>query len=375
MKTFGIDASSANKKEKTGVEWHAYHVIQHLKQIALAEDERVVLYSPTPLEGELATLPKGWSSSVLKWNFTRGWMQGRVSWEMLRRPPSVLYVPAQGLPRITPKATITTIHDLGFRRFPQYYDGKTRSTLLKTTARAVRKARTLLTVSEFTKREIMELYRVPAERIVVAPNAADAKTCRASTPEMVDATLRKHRLSKHFFLYVGRLESKKNVQMIIRAFELFRSTRGVGDPFELVLVGKPGFGAGEIKTFFERSSQREAIKVLGYLPEEEVFDLMHACRGYLFPSWYEGFGIPNLEAMACGVPLITSDILPHREVAGEAALFANPAETEDWVRAMQRLVEERGLREDLVAKGAQNIKRYAWKSTAEMILQTFRSLV
>jgi len=375
MRTYGIDASSANKKEKTGVEWHAYHVIQQLKQIALTEDERVVLYSPTPLEGDLAALPKGWSSSVLKWNFRQGWMQGRVSWEMFRRPPTVLYVPAQGLPRLTPKNTVTTVHDLGFRRIADMYDGKTRSTLIKTTARAVKKAKTLFAVSEFTKRELTELYRVPAERIVITPNAADALTCRISTPETIDATLRKHRLSNHFFLYVGRLEAKKNVKTLIRAFELFRASRGMGDPFELVLVGNPGFGASEIKKFIDGSSERAAIHTPGYLPDEEVSDLMHACRGYLFPSWYEGFGIPNLEAMRCGTPLITSDIPPHREVAGEAAIFVKPDESEAWARAMRRLVEEHGLRDELIANGAENMKRYSWAATAETILQTLRSLV
>src|SRR5437762_2054610 len=115
---FGIDASSANKEKKTGVEWYAYNLIQAMKQQALGADERVFLYSPTPLKGELGVLPAGWESKVLKWSLGRGWMQGRVSWEMFRRPPNVLFVPSQALPRVHPTATLTTIHDIGFARRP-----------------------------------------------------------------------------------------------------------------------------------------------------------------------------------------------------------------------------------------------------------------
>ena len=267
------------------------------------------------------------------------------------------------------------MHDLGFRRRPDLYNNKTRKTLLKTTRRAIKMSKKLFAVSAFTKDELVSLYHVSADKIVVSPNAADTNVCRVLPREQTDAVLARHRMGKHFFLFVGRLEAKKNLTTVIRAFELFKRWRGLGDPFELVLVGKAGFGFETIKKYYEGSPVKDQIRSLGYLPEEEVATLTNAATAYVFPSWYEGFGIPNLEAMACGVPLITSDIPVHREVAGDAAVFVKPGEPEAWAKAMRRVVEEHGLREQLVAAGAQNMQRYSWAGSAQIILETLRSLL
>lgn len=372
----GIDASSANKKEKTGVEWHAFHLIQHLKTRAVEGGDRVVLFSPTPLEGELAELPSGWESRVLKWSLPGGWMKGRMTWEMIRRPVDVLFVPGQGLPlKGGRKGMVTTIHDIGFHRLPNLYEPKTRRRLESVTRRAVKKARLLFVPSEFTKREVMDAYRVKPERMVVAPNASDETACASAAPGALEALLQKYRLSKHYFLCIGRLETKKNVTTLIRAFEQFKSWRGTGDPFELVLVGSPGYGFSTIKRFYDGSAVRDAIHYLGYLPEAETKILLKGATAYVFPSWYEGFGIPNVEAMLCGTPLITSDIPPHREVVGDAALFVPPAEIETWARAMRRLVEEAGLRESLVAAGTEQAKKYRWDETARITWEALRNLV
>ncbi|MBI5793579.1 glycosyltransferase family 4 protein, partial [Candidatus Uhrbacteria bacterium] len=313
--TYAIDASSANKQKRTGVENYARELIQALKNHPLKENERVILYSPTALDAGLRALPTGWTSQILRWPLTRGWMAGRVSWEMLRRRPSVLFVPGQALPRFAGVA-LTTIHDVAFARRPDLYDPAVARRLRRVTKRAVKKATRILTPSEATKQDFINLYHVAPDRLVVTPEALDTKVFHHYSPEDARATLQKFRLGANFFLTVGRLEKKKNLTTLIRAFELFKSRRGMGDPFELLLVGEPGFGYDEIKKYVDRSPYKESIRLLGYLPDEEVAPLMSAATAYLFPSWYEGFGIPNLEAMAARTVLVASDIRAHQEVVG-----------------------------------------------------------
>jgi glycosyltransferase involved in cell wall biosynthesis len=191
----------------------------------------------------------------------------------------------------------------------------------------------------------------------------------------IDLVLQRNRIGQHFFLYVGRLDQKKNIETIIRAFDQFKMDRGVGDPYELVLVGEQGFGLTSMKNWIDRSAAREQIRVLGYLPDADVAALMNAATAFLFPSWYEGFGIPNVEAMSCGTPLIVSDIPVHREVIGDAALFVPPEDPKEWVRAMKQLAENSLLQEQLRQKGSLRSVQFDWKKTAEETWKVLKSVV
>lgn len=371
---YAIDAWSANQKKKTGVEMYAFQLIQAMKHHALQENERVVLYSPTKLEGALAELPNGWESRVLDWSLPFGWMQGRVSWELFRTKPNVLFVPAQGLPRGR-ASMVTTIHDVGFARVPNVYDAKDRKRLERVTKRSVRHASHIITVSEFSKSEIVSLYHTQADRISTTPLAADTSIYKRLSHEEIDLVLQHHRIGKHFFLYVGRLDQKKNVETIIRAFDQFKRERGVGDPYELVLVGEPGFGFSSMKNWIDHSTSKDQIHLLGYLEDADVAALMNAATAFLFPSWYEGFGIPNVEAMNCGTPLVVSDIPVHHEVIGDAALFVNPSEPELWERALKQIAEDPSLRARLVENSSVRAVLYDWNKTATKTWEVLRSLV
>lgn len=372
---YGIDVLSANKQKRTGVEQYCRSLIEHMKTHRLEGGERVVLYSIDKLGDALGTFPQGWTSRVLKWPPRQGWMSLRVSWEMLRRKPSVLFVPGQALPVVCPRATVTTIHDLAFARRSDLYEPATRKRLKRVTKRAIKKATKIIVPSEATKKDLVELYHVAEARVVVIPEAADTNLFRRYTQEETRPALQKYRLGTNFFLVVGRLEKKKNIINLIRAFELFKSRRGMGDPFELVFVGEPGYGCGEMKKYFELSSHKAQIRQLGYVEDEEVAQLMSQAIAYLFPSWYEGFGIPNLEAMAAGTVLVSSDIPAHREVVGDAGLLVAPEEPEAWAHALERIVKDGTLRTELIAKGAERVKQFSWQKTAEQTWEVLKSLV
>ncbi len=363
----GIDASSAAKPTRTGVEWYAYHLIQAFKTRPLAEGERVRLYAPAPLSGPLGELPPGWETAVLPWQMP-GWMRLRVGREMLQRPPDVLFVPSQGLPAFPPRrkgrATVTTIHDVGFRTAPALYEAGARRRIAAATRRSIRLATHLLTVSEFSKREIVRAYHVPEERITVTPLAADP-AFRPYDAAAHAAAQAKYRLGTQYFLCVGRVETRKNQLTLLSAFEQFKARRGFGDPFELVLAGPMGWGGDAVRRYAEASSCRDAVRFIPYLPPEDYAPLLSGATAFTFPSRYEGFGIPLVEAMAAGTPLVASDIPPHREVAGDAALFVPPQETDAWIDVLARVARDASLRGELRARGLERAQAFSWERTAD----------
>jgi glycosyltransferase involved in cell wall biosynthesis len=368
-----IDVTSANKPERTGVEWYTFHLIQNLKEVIPGEHQ-VILYSANQLQGDLMNLPSNWKSKVLNWKLPLGWNTFRLSWEMWRNKPDLLFVPANKLPLVISKNTVTAIHDIGADQVPNKYDPKVRKKVKKATRIAVKKATKIITISEFTKKELVTRHKVKKEKIVTVPLAADLTRYKKLTEKETYQVLSKHRLSRNYFFHIGRLESKKNISTLIRAFDMFKKQRGVGDPFHLVLAGSPGFGYSRIKQFIDASPYKDQIHLLGRVPEEDVPALMNAATLYLFPSWYEGFGIPALETMACGTPMIASDIGALREVAGQAATFVSPSEPERWVKAMQELVSNGMKREELEQAGLERVKQFSWKRTAEETWEVFKKL-
>ena len=344
----GIDANPATRSQKTGTEWYTVRLVDALKEVILLSGDELKLYS----------------RETLKWPFKRLWTQVRLSWEMLRRPPDVLFVPAHAVPRIHPKKTVTTIHDVGWRRYPQLYEGKARRYLESTTKFAVKHCAKILTPSEFTKQELITLYHASPEKIVVTPLAPGHHRITLS---VIQANI-----PRHFFLTVSRMEAKKNITTLIRAFEMFKERRGIGDPFQLMLVGTPGFGYEQIRSLIARSPARESIRELGFIEDQDLAALMARATIYVYPSWYEGLGISALEAMAAGVPLIASDIPALHEAAGDAAVYFDPNSAESLAHAMTQLVEDIDRREQMKQQGLERVKELSWEKTAEMTLEVLQ---
>lgn len=373
MKTVGIDASSANKPHKTGVEWYAYHLIQNMKKHALRPDERVLLYSPAELRGGLAEWPAGWSARQLSWTLKRGWMQIRMSAEMIRHKPDLLFVPAQGLPRVLGKKTATTIHDLGFLHRPDLYEVGTRKILELATQEAVNRSDQIITVSETTRQDILNQYPLSPDKVSVTPLAVDFSVFKTRSAQEIQLVREELGIKQPYFLYVGRLEAKKNLPTLIKAFDRFCAQTGVA--MNLVLVGSPGFGHGEIIEAIKLSPFGRFIKQVGYAPSAKIAALMSGASAFCFPSWFEGFGLPNLEAMAAGAPLIISDLPVHREVVGNAALFVQPDDASGWAEALHRIASNENLAHQLVDRGRERVQEYSWARTAAQTWEIFRNLL
>lgn len=365
----GIDATRANKTTKTGVEWYAWHLIQELKQLTTNDGNSWILYSNSPLAGGLEKLPDNWYEVRAKWPLPYGWTQFRLSWEMKKRAPDVLWMPGSTLPWILPKKTVVTVHDIGFHRMPELYKKRQVRIHEHAMKEIAKKATRIITVSEFSGREMAEAYGIAPSKIAIGSNGVDHSIYRPiPNMESVDDRLRRYRIPTPFFVTIGRLEQKKNLITMIKAFTEFKTRRGVGDPHRLVLVGIPGYGAEEIRRAIANSSVKSDIMEVGYIPEADLPYILNAAEALVHPAWYEGFGVPPVQAMACGCPVISSNAASLPEVCGKAAIFFSPSEQEQLTTAFTRIVSEPGLKHDLRLAGIEQAAKYTWKRAAEQVL-------
>jgi len=363
----GIDASRANKKEKTGVEWYSYFLIQEFKTL-IPKKIKVRLYSTKPLLPDLLPLPDNWEAKVLRWPPRILWTLKRLSWEMLWHKPDILFVPSHILPFFTPKNTFTTIHDIGFRHFPQSYSWFNRFILNFGLWRAFKSAKKIFTPSEFTKNELKSVSK-NIDKVVITPLGYDDKKYKLQDISAINSILKKHSIISDYILYVGRKESKKNILNMIKAFENIKSK------IKLVLVGTPGFGYQEIKKYIDSSKIKSNILELGWVEEKELPLLMAGAKIFLYPTLYEGFGIPILEAFASQVPIITSNNNSTAEVLGDAGLLVDPQNINDIQLAIEKILNNELLSAELTAKGLEQLKKFSWKNCAEKTLKNMTDVV
>lgn len=365
--TIGIDASRAFLKNRTGIEEYSYQVIKHLRS-EIPSHQSVILYIRKKFMWEGGrcrlqpqtidfALPLNWQVKAL-WA-PRFWTQIRLSLEMLFDPVDTLFVPAHTIPVIHPKHTVVTIHGLEYEFSPESYSWYERFYMRFSIRNSVRWAQKVIAVSENTKRDLMRLYQVPVEKISVIYEGFQKSEAAPASSNLNNQA--------PYFLFIGRVEERKNVSRIIEAFTFLKEKTEL--PHRLLLAGKPGYGYEKIKSQLEQSVYQDEIQELGYVSEEEKWALLQKTDALLFPSLYEGFGLPILEAQAVGVPVITSTTSSLPEIAGEGALLVDPLSTEALIEAMERVVTNRELRAGIIDKGTHNVGYFSWQSCSHSIAQ------
>jgi len=400
----GIDASRANRERKTGTEWYSFYLIQNLAIIDKINTYWLYLDNPPTAELKIAIRNNpNFHFKYLDWPLYSFWTLGRLSLEMLWRRPDVLFVPAHTLPLFSPRKTINTIHDIAFVREQNLYFsekaktkiagsrrlinflvklitlGKYRSNsvdyLYWSTAFALRHAKKIITVSEFTKQEILSLYpKTKMQKISVVHNGYDNEIFRPlQEPEKTSSILEKYGIAKPFFLYVGRLEKKKNTPALIEALSLVRENNPEIKE-KLVLIGNASFGFDEVKYVIEEFNLNHDVYMPGWVSEDDLPYIYNAASAFVFPTKHEGFGIPILESLACGLPTIASDLPVLREIAGDAVLYFDQNDKHDIARAMVRIIKDENLRQILINKGLEQSHKFSWRQCAEKTLEEIKNL-
>jgi glycosyltransferase involved in cell wall biosynthesis len=363
MKVIGIDASALLKANPTGVEKYARLLLAEMMKTPLNEGESVVLYARDEKPSDLV-LPTGWSWKALPFWFPKGWTHLRLSKELFEHPVNVFFSPAHEVPLATGSAkVVTTVHDVVFEKYPKLYSSFQNFRQRAAVRHAVRVASRILAVSASTKRDLVTLFKAGEEKIVVTHLAP---TVNPRVPEL--------REDKKYFLYIGRIEEKKNVGTLVEAFRRFKESMPAGDTTKLILVGGVGFGGEKIVQAAKSSPVANDIVLPGYVPDAEIPELYAGAIAFVFPSHDEGFGLPILDAMSMGTPTLVSDIPVFHEVAGSAAEYAVPTDPNAFALKMKTIVDNSALRSSLSLRGMAQAEKYSWSETARKTWEALRSV-
>jgi glycosyltransferase involved in cell wall biosynthesis len=353
----GIHTGSAFCSERTGVEEYIYQLIKNIAKLKGQKNYEFILYVNPKTVNFIPVLPENFKIKKLNCPFL--WTKIRLSFELFLHPVDILFLPANFLPLFYPKNTITTIHGLEFEYLPKDYSKKNIYYLRQGTKEAVKKAKKIIAVSENTKKDLLEIYRSRAEKIEVIHHGVVHKKNEAE---------KKRPIEEKYILYIGRLETKKNIKGIIEAFNEFKIAYNAS--YKLVLAGKEGDNFSKFKNTIEKSPYKNDIILTGYISQVEKEKFLENADIFLFPSFYEGFGMPILEAQERGIPVITSNTSSMPEVAGEkGALFVDPNNAEDIANAIKKLAEDENLRQDLIEQGEKNAEKYSWEKCATETLE------
>lgn len=358
----GVDASRAVIARRTGTENYSLQLVRGL--IAAGPEHRFRLYLREPAPEGLFTTAQGVNVEHVLLGPRRLWTHIGLSREMLRRPPDVLFVPSHVVPLWHPPATVVTVHDLGYRFFPQQHTLRSRLYLDASTRFSCRAARRIIADSQATARDLEREYGIPAAQVTVVYPGLDTTLARAGL-EAQQAVRRRYHLDRPFVLYVGTIQPRKNLARLVEAFGRLP---GDLDGIDLVLAGKTGWLADEIYQTVHRLGLEQRVRFPGYVPQEDLAALHSAAECFVMPSLYEGFGLPVLEAMACGTPVICSNAGSLPEVAGDAALQFAATDVEGLASALVRLLRDPALRQDLSARGHQRMALFSWKRSAREVL-------
>ena len=368
----GVDASRAAAQNRTGTETYSVHLIREL--VRLGHQHRFRLYTngaltagllwtgATPAHVEVRSIP-----------FRRLWTHVRLSLETSVSEPDVLFVPAHVLPLLHPRRSVVTVHDLGYLHYPDAHTARARRYLDWSTRWNAHQATAVLADSEATRADLMHFYGAEADKIHVVYLGRDIGLARVTDPHRLVEVKARYGLAGRYLLYVGTLQPRKNLGRIIQAFERVCDRPALGG-LQLVLAGKKGWLYETLFRQVTEAGLQGRVIFPGYVADEDLGALLSGATAFIFPSLYEGFGIPVLEAGGCGVPVITSNTSSLPEVAGHAALLVDPLDVDAIADAMYRLVTEESLRADLARRGLENIKRFSWEKCARETLAVLESV-
>jgi glycosyltransferase involved in cell wall biosynthesis len=355
----GIDASRAAVARRTGTENYSLHLIRGL--LDLDDAHRYRLYFNQAPTQDLF----GPRAERRELRFPRLWTHVALSWEMLSSPPDLLFVPSHVLPVIHPRCSVATIHDLGFHYYPEAHTLFQNVYLRWSTRHNARASVLVLADSLATQQDLIRYYGLASSKIAVVYPGRDETLAPVTEPPLLAAMHDRYDLQQPYLLYVGTLHPRKNLVRLVQAYARFLSQPAgrAADPL-LVLAGQKGWLYHEISDEVRRLGLGERVRFTGFVPEQDLAALLSGALAFVFPSLYEGFGLPVVEAMACGTPVICSQSSSLPEVAGDAALLVDPLDTEALAAALVRVVGDEGLRRELVQRGFQQARQFSWQRCA-----------
>jgi glycosyltransferase involved in cell wall biosynthesis len=352
-----------------GINGYIFHLLHHLP--AAGSGFRYTAY----LYDSAFPAPAGLAICRSHWDTRSPWR--RIVWEQTHlaaytRHLDLLHGLAFAAPLLSACPTVVTVHDLSFLRFPDAFRPFNRYYLTFITRIATRRAARVIAVSESTRQDVIALCHVPGEKVVVVYNGVDSRFQPAAQDE-VAAFRQQKGLPPRFILFLGTLEPRKNLARLISAYAQWRRTSG--EDVKLVIAGGKGWYYEKVFELVSRLGLTSEVLFTGFVPAEELPWFYRAAELFVYPSRCEGFGLPVLEAMACGTPTITSTASSLPEVAGDAALLVDPDDTDALAAAIGRVMSEPALAARLREAGMRQAQRFSWPRAAAATAEVYRSVL
>lgn len=365
----GIDGNEANVASKVGISEFAYQLLlQFAKQ--RKKETAFTVYLKNVVRPELPQSSETWQYRII--GPKKLWTQIALPYDLYTHKfrPDVFFTPTHYAPRFSPIPTVIAIMDLSYIHYPHLFKAKDLYQLKLWTRYSAKKAAKILTISLASKNDIIDLYNVEPEKIVVIfPGIKDHSLEKGENMEDIR---KKFDLEKNYILFVGTLQPRKNIERLIEAYAKLKKQRE--NLPTLVIVGKKGWLYEPILEAPQKYGVVEDVRFLEFVDDPELISLYRHAVFFILPSLYEGFGLPILEAMQHGCPVITSNISSMPEAGGDAALYVDPTNTDDIAEKMQLLMHDKKLQEEMREKGYKQIKKFSWEKAAGQTLAVLESI-
>ena len=351
----GIDGNEANVEQRVGIGEYSFELLRQFKEFKIQNSKFKIYLKNKPLEH----MPKESGNWKYKIIGPKGfWTQLALPFHLLfdSVKPDVFFTPSHYAPRFAKMPTVISVMDLSYLYYPNLFKKMDLYQLRRWTSYSVKNAKRVLTISQASKNDIIKEYKKEAKDVVVTYPGVKQKMA------MKDA--KKRFIEEKYILFVGTLQPRKNIVKLIEAFSKITDKHSVN----LVVAGKKGWLYEEIMDAPKAYGVESRVVFKNFIEDEELVNLYSHAELFILPSLYEGFGLPVLEAMQYGCPVITSSVSSLPEVGGDAVLYVDPLSVEDIANKMNQLLSDDNLRTDLIKKGYEQIKKFSWEKTARETL-------
>ena len=348
-----------------GDETYLRNVIRGLA--AVAPDDDYTLFVSTPLPPDAIPGAEGMRRVLVQPRNPRIRLPLALPLALARHRVDVLHV--QYMAPLYPAPIVASVHDIAYEHFPSFFPPGVVTGLRALVPWTIRRAAFVLTLSEFSKQDIVRRYRVPPDKVVVTYLAADAMFRPLQDPVRLAEVRTRYGTGERFILCVGNLQPRKNVRTLIDAYVRLR--RADATRARLVIVGRKVWSHDDIFAAARESGYEEALVFTDYVPDDDLVALYNAAEVFVYPSLFEGFGLPPLEAMACGTPVVTSNTSALPETVGDAALTVDPRDAEALATALARVLDDADLRARLAERGLHRAQSFSWERTAHAISEVY----
>jgi len=339
-------------------------------------EHQYILVGHSAQARSFADLPANFRFVVSEKNYAT--LDNHLRFQFLLRSlsPDVFHVPHRAVPYFLPGPYVATVHDLDKLLFPEpsgsRWKGEIRRHVLR---RGLMRARRIMTVSEATRHDLTSLLGIPAERTEVIHNAIDEHFTVFDSEEDRRRALERYQVDYPFLLYAGNIQPQKNLTRLVEAFAVIHAELDRHPRYQrlrLIIIGDDLAAHPDLRRSVIRSRMQHSVRFLGFVPVETLRIFYRSAEAFVFPSLYEGFGLPPLEAMAQGTPVVTSNISALPEVVGDAALLVNPENVFDIARGIRQVLLDEELRGLLRRRGARQVRQFSWDRAAERVLAVYR---